>query len=275
VTYDQRSDAQAFRDFEEEGWNRSASRYADAFGLVTVKFIDPLLDVAQVGEGTRLLDIACGPGSLAARAASRGAKPVGVDISEGMLDEARRLNPTVEFHQAPAESLPLEDRAFDAVCINFGMHHFAEPDRAAAEAFRVMAPGGRLAYTVWSPRSTFLDIATAAVEGNGSLDVALPKGPPVMALAEHAASDRLLGDAGFVEIEIEEPTRDMVLESADHALDVLDSVTRTRALVEAQTPEAQALIRHALVEGAREFERDGKVRLPMTSVLVSATRPAS
>jgi len=275
VTPDERFDPQAFRDFEEEGWDRSASRYADAFGLVTVKFIDPLLDAARVGEGTRLLDIACGPGSLAGKAASRGAKPVGVDISEGMLSEARRLNLAIEFRRSQAESLPFEAGSFDAVCINFGMHHFAEPNRAAVEAFRVMVTGGRFAYTVWSPRSTFLDIATAAVEGHGSFDVALPEGPPVMALAEHAASDRLLADAGFVEIEIEEPTRDMVLESAEHALDVLDSVTRTRALVEAQTPEAQALIRRALVEGARKFERDGKVRLPMTGVLVSATRPAS
>jgi SAM-dependent methyltransferase len=155
------------------------------------------------------------------------------------------------------------------------MNHFAEPNRAAAEAFRVMVPGGRFAYTVWSPRSTFGDIATAAVKEHGSLDVALPEGPPVTALAEHDASERLLADAGFVEIEIEEITRDMVLKNAEQALDILDSITRTRALVEAQTPEAQALIRRTLVEGARKFERDGKVRLPMTGVLVSATRPAA
>jgi SAM-dependent methyltransferase len=192
-----------------------------------------------------------------------------------MLAEARRLNPAIEFHQSLAESLPFEDGSFDAVCISSGMNHFAEPNRAAAEAFRVMAPGGRFAYTVWSPRSTFGDIATAAVQEHGSLDVALPAGPLVTALAEHDASERLLADAGFVEIEIEEITRDMVLKNAEQALDILDSVTRTRALVEAQTPEAQALIRRALVEGARKFERDGKVRLPMTGVLVSTTRPTA
>lgn len=274
MTFDERSDPQAFRDFEEEGWNRSASGYVDRFGRVTERFVDPLLDTARVKAGTRLLDIACGPGGLAARAASRGAVPVGVDIAEGMLAEARRLNPAIEFHKSQAESLPFDAGSFDAVCINFGMHHFAEPDRAAAEVYRVTAPRGRFAYTVWSPGSTFLDIATAAVEAHGSLNVDLPAGPPVMALAEHDASERLLADVGFVEIEIEEITRDMVLENAEQVLDILDSVTRTRALVEAQPQEIQALIRAALVEGARAFEHDGAVRLPMTGIVVSATRPA-
>ncbi len=219
------------------------------------------------------MDIACGPGSLAAKAALRGAKPVGVDIAEAMVAEARRLNPGIEFHKSQAESLPCEGGSFDAVCINFGMHHFAEPDRAAAEVYRVTVPAGRFAYTVWSPRSTFTEIVTAAVEEHGRLDVDVPVGPPVGALADHAASERLVAEAGFAEIEIEEVTRDMVLDGAEQAPTILDSVTRMRALVEAQTVEAQTLIRRELVEGARKFDRDGAPRLPMTGVLVSATRP--
>ena len=73
--------------------------------------IEPLLDAARVGPGVRVLDVGCGPGSLSAAAAARGALVTGVDLAEGMLAQARRNHPEIEFVHADAEDLPFDDGA--------------------------------------------------------------------------------------------------------------------------------------------------------------------
>jgi len=84
------SGAEEFKAFEAAGWSRRAKTYGRVSGAITARFVDPLLDAAQVGAGMRVLDVATGPGHVAAAAAARGAEPVGVDIAEGMLAVARR-----------------------------------------------------------------------------------------------------------------------------------------------------------------------------------------
>ena len=55
-------DPQAFKDFEHSGWEKAASHYHDLFGTTTSQSAGPMLDAVKAGEGTRLLDVACGPG---------------------------------------------------------------------------------------------------------------------------------------------------------------------------------------------------------------------
>jgi cyclopropane fatty-acyl-phospholipid synthase-like methyltransferase len=63
----------AFRDFEHAGWEGVPRQYDDAFARLTSQSIDSLLDAARVNKGMRLLDVATGPGYVAAAAARRGA----------------------------------------------------------------------------------------------------------------------------------------------------------------------------------------------------------
>src|SRR5205809_6238429 len=58
------------------------------------------------------------------------------------------LSPEIEFREGDAEALPFPEASFDAVVMNFGMLHLAHPERAVAEAFRVLSAGGRFAFTV-------------------------------------------------------------------------------------------------------------------------------
>ncbi|MDR2414512.1 MAG: bifunctional demethylmenaquinone methyltransferase/2-methoxy-6-polyprenyl-1,4-benzoquinol methylase UbiE [Odoribacteraceae bacterium] len=98
----------------------------------------------------RVLDIACGTGDLSLASARRGARVVGVDISENMLEIARAklldrgLSDRVTFQCGDAESLAFPDASFDAVTIAFGARNFEHLDRALREILRVLRPGGRL-----------------------------------------------------------------------------------------------------------------------------------
>src|SRR4051794_10139500 len=106
-------EAREFKAFEAAGWSRRASTYGRVTGAITARFVEPLLDAARVGAGMGVLDVATGPGHVAAAAAARGAEPVGVDIAEGMLAVARRDHPLLEFRAGDAEALPFADCAFD------------------------------------------------------------------------------------------------------------------------------------------------------------------
>src|SRR4051794_16341086 len=81
-------DADAFNAFEAAGWEQQVSGYEDFFEPITTRLVGPLLDAAEVDRGTRVLDVASGPGHVAAAAAERGAFVIGVDIAEGMLSLA-------------------------------------------------------------------------------------------------------------------------------------------------------------------------------------------
>ena len=139
-----RIDASAFNQFESAGWEKQALGYEDFFGPITTRLVEPLLDAAEIGEGERVLDVATGPGYVAAKAAERGATTIGLDNAEAMLSIARRLHPQLEFRRGDVEGLPFPDGSFDAVVGNFILLHLGRPERAAQEFVRVLARGGRL-----------------------------------------------------------------------------------------------------------------------------------
>jgi SAM-dependent methyltransferase len=111
-----------------------------------------VLDAATPNEGDRVLDVACGTGVLARNAKSRlgGACSVtGLDAAKGMLTIARSLDPSIDWRQGLAESLPFDDAEFEVVVSQFGLMFFQDQPGAIREMLRVLAPGGRLAVAVW------------------------------------------------------------------------------------------------------------------------------
>ena len=110
-------------------------------------------DAARLRPAQRVLDVACGTGVLAREAVSRvapGGSVSGLDPDPGMLAVAERLAPEIEWHRGTAESLPFDDRSFDAVVSQFGLMFFVDRQKALQEALRVLSPGGRLAVAVWA-----------------------------------------------------------------------------------------------------------------------------
>ena len=104
-------------------------------------------DLAAVGPGDRVLDVATGTGDLAIEMAGRvapGGEVVGTDFSEEMLQRARGKNPSVRWEWANALELPYDDGEFAAATVGFGARNFSDLDRGLAEMARVVRPGGRV-----------------------------------------------------------------------------------------------------------------------------------
>src|SRR5262245_1480828 len=110
-----------FRQFEHQGWQEIASRYHEGFAAVTIQAVPALLDAARVTKGTRILDVACGPGYVAAAAAARGAAAIGVDFSSEMVEEARGRYPGIDFQEGDAEEMSFPDSSLDAQVMKFGL----------------------------------------------------------------------------------------------------------------------------------------------------------
>jgi demethylmenaquinone methyltransferase/2-methoxy-6-polyprenyl-1,4-benzoquinol methylase len=111
-------------------------------------------DLAHVGPGSRVLDVATGTGDLAIELAARVApdgEVVGSDFSEGMLRRARQKAASLKdggvapsFEWADALALPYDDDAFDAATVGFGARNFSDLAQGLAEMARVVRPGGRV-----------------------------------------------------------------------------------------------------------------------------------
>lgn len=110
-----------------------------------------LSDIAHIGPGDTVLDVACGTGVLtraaAARVGAHGAV-VGLDPNQDMLSVARSRSAGIEWREGRAEALPFPDSSFDAVVSQFGFMFFDDRAGALREMMRVLRPGRRLAVAV-------------------------------------------------------------------------------------------------------------------------------
>ena len=269
-------DADAFKAFEAAGWESKAAGYDEFFGRITGRLVGPLLDGADVGVGSRVLDVATGPGYAAGLAAERGAAVVGMDLAEGMVSLAARLHPGLEFRRGDAEALPFADERFDAVVANFVLLHLGRPERAVSEFVRVLGPGGRVALTVWDlPErarvlGVFLDAVAAA---RATSPASIPLGPPFFRFSDDEEFVRLLtsqrlGDATVRTVSFVHsiPSPDALWRG------MLGGTVRTSALVLQQPDEMQRRIRTAFDRIVHQYKVDDHLELPVSVKLATARK---
>jgi ubiquinone/menaquinone biosynthesis C-methylase UbiE len=269
------SDPPSFKDLEQSGWEAKAEAYDRFAGKVTAQATEFLLSAAAVSAGKRVLDVACGPGYGAGGAAARGAVATGVDFAPSMVAVAARKFPDAEFRDGDGERLAFPDASFDAVICPFGLLHMPQPERAVAEAHRVLRTGGRYAFTVWATLKThqFFAVVTAAVKAHGNLEVPMPSAPSAFRFSDADECKKTLSAAGFRDIDVRSIPLVWRGQSGRECLDLIyNSSMRTAMLLQRQAPEALERIHRAIVEGAERFRKGGGIEMAWPAVLTSATK---
>jgi ubiquinone/menaquinone biosynthesis C-methylase UbiE len=148
-----------FNDVVTRLWGLAAPAYNSPFlqQWVYRPAHDEVVARLRAHSSARVADIACGTGILADRIQRdlHPAEVYGVDMSEGMLNQARARSTDVQWLRGPAEQLPFDDGALDAVVTTSAFHFFDQPE-ALREFHRVLSPGGLVAVSTLSARQPLL-----------------------------------------------------------------------------------------------------------------------
>jgi SAM-dependent methyltransferase len=177
-----------------DSWSgASYERIAETFAPIH----DRVVEALALAPGERMLDVACGTGGVALRAARGGASVVGIDVSADQLAKARRAAEAegleIRFDEGDCQELPYRDAEFDAVASVFGAIFAPDHERVASELARVCRPGGRLALTAWQKDAWW------EINRRAGRPVTYEAHAPEWAREEHVRA--LLGDAFELELE--------------------------------------------------------------------------
>jgi ubiquinone/menaquinone biosynthesis C-methylase UbiE len=241
-----------------------------------------LVQLARIGPGDSVLDVAAGygePGLTAARAVAPGGRVVCTDISGAMLAVGRERAAAagldhVEFIERDAEALAFAQSSFDAVLSRQGLQFLPDVAGALARLRAFLKPHGRLAAAVWGPpRAVGFAAPVPVIRAELGLPPP-PAGPGPFALADADQLAGLVEAAGFTGVETGTVTAIYETPSAEACTwwlrDVAPPIT---ALVEAQPPEVQERVWAKVTEAWTPYTTaDGRVRLENQAVWVTGTK---
>ena len=271
-------EAEKLRAFERDTHDRVAERYAAFFAPVTALATQALLDAAGVGPGMRVLDVASGPGHVAAAAAARGARATGVDLAPRMVALAAARHPGIDFRVADVEALPFPAASFDALVCSFGLGHFPRPEAAVAECARVVVPGGRIAFAWWDApeRQRLQAVFREAVAEVGAEPPPEVPRHSTLRFSDPHAFRALLEGAGLEDVTLEtQATTHAVPDSETLWRGGMEGLAMTGATLRGQPPAVLARIRAAFERRAAAYRRDGGLVIPIGFLIGSGRVPAA
>jgi SAM-dependent methyltransferase len=222
-------------------------------------------------DGQRVLEIAAGPGETGFMAAKRlgSGRLVSTDLAPAMVDAARKRGAelgltNVDYRTLDAQAMDLESASFDGILCRWGFMLMPDPAAALAECRRVLKPGGRLVFAVFTgpEENPFASLPAKVLMDAGHL--ARPSGwqPGILALGDRKRLDALLDGVGFASTHIELVDMTWRFTDASDYWRFLVDLTALGPLVRS-LPEADQRAVHATIdERLTKFERAGEIALP-------------
>jgi len=217
-----------------EPWDIVAAGYSETTMLVFEQYAWAAIEASKLQPGAAVLDVACGPGTLALLAAPQAGRVEGIDFSQAMLDcFAERIEREghrhISIRQGDAQSLPYADNSFDVAFSLFGLMFFPDRRKGFTEIYRTLKPGGTVAVTSWAP----VDRSPAMQMMFGALRVLNPEIPEpqrsIDTLENPELFEQEMREAGFRQVRIESVTGQL---PANSPAEFWDSMVRGGAPVQ-------------------------------------------
>lgn len=220
-------DPVVYKETTRKQWQDAAEAW-DRWGSVIERWLGPatevMLDMAGIGEGSRVLDVAAGAGGqslTAARRVGEGGSVLATDISSSLLDyAAQRASEAgmenVEIAVLDGEHLDVEESSFDAVVSRVGFIYFPDQQAALRGMWRALKPGGKLAGIVYSTgqANQFFSIPVSIIRRRAELPPPAPGQPGPFSFGEPGVIEAAYERAGFKNVETRRMAAPLRLASA-------------------------------------------------------------
>ncbi|MEO5731369.1 MAG: methyltransferase domain-containing protein [Byssovorax sp.] len=257
-------------------WDLVAGAYVLDLAPAFTHFAEEALGLAGVGSGTRVLDVATGPGTLALPAARRGAQVSAIDFSTEMIGLLRaqaaleELTGKIEALVGDGMALPFPDGAFDAAFSSFGLMFFPDRDRGLRELHRALRPGGRAVIATWTPFERVPLMATMFA----ALGSHIPQmsGPMRLALSDPGECRAAMDAAGFHDTTSSEVEHGVVFMSMAELWAAQQRCSAPLALLQQRLGDAWAPVAAGVLERMVAEHGAGAQRLAMIALLSSGLK---
>jgi ubiquinone/menaquinone biosynthesis C-methylase UbiE len=261
------------------GWAEHADYIESRSAGLTAR----MLELCQLQPGARVLELACGPGSVghaAAAQVSPGGEIVLSDVVPEMTEIAAARASSLGLTNVTTRVLDLEaidepNGSYDAVLCREGLMFVPSPERAAGEIWRILRPAGRFAIAVWAPRerNPWLACLLDAVSAQIAAPVPPLGVPGPFALADAERLRALFSDAGFQDTRVEEVEVPMRAESFEEWWERTTALAGPVAkLLESLPADAYENTRDRARRATAAYEAGDRVEFPGVTLLAGGRR---
>ena len=279
-------DAVKYKATTRQQWQDAAEAW-NAWGRFLATWLGPateaMLDMAKVGPGSFVLDVAAGAGQqtlIAAQRAGPSGRVLATDISPDILDyalENARIQGlhNVETLEADGESLDVAPDSFDAAISRVGLIYFPDQQRALANIIRSLRPGGRFAAIVYSTpeNNGFFSKPVSIIRERAQLPPPAAGQPGPFGLGSPGTLSNVLEEAGFRDIEEEVVSAPVVLPTAADCLRFeRESFGALHQMLSGLGPEAQESVWAEIGEALADFETAEGFIGPCELVVAAGTK---